>query len=134
MTAPSGRVVRNVHHGTRVTTEGLDDGDVALRAQTVDVAETLPEATAPDAADGAAVERAVEFSTPFDYLFDTLAGKFPDKHLPGDAATVVSKLKALGRAMIENEPPQGDELRPRATRRSPRSTPTGDSSSTTTSR
>ena len=110
MTAPSGRVVRNVHHGTRVTTEGVDDSDVALRAQTVDMAEALPEASTADVADRAAVERAVEFSTPFDYLFDTLASKFPDKHLPGDAATVVSRLKALGRAMIENEPPQGDEL------------------------
>ncbi|MDT7578968.1 MAG: hypothetical protein QOK35_232, partial [Pseudonocardiales bacterium] len=91
MTASSGRVVRNVHHGTRVTTAEVDDTDVALRAQ-------------------ATVERAVEFSTPFDYLFDTLAAKFPDNHLPGDAATVVADLKALGRAMIENEPPQGDEL------------------------
>ena len=106
MTAPSGRVVRNVHHGTRVTTESLDAADVALNAQAVEVAE----ATGAIAAGESALERAVEFSTPFGYLFDTLAVKFPDKHLPGDAADVVSRLKALGRAMIENEPPQGDEL------------------------
>jgi len=104
MTAPSGRVVRNVHHGTRISTTGLDDADVGLRAQAVDIAEAAVAAGDP------AVERAVEFSTPFDYLFDTLAAKFPDKHLPGDAATVVSQLKALGRAMIENEPVEGDEL------------------------
>jgi hypothetical protein len=106
MTAPSGRVVRNVHHGTRVTIEALDAADVALNAQAVEVAE----ATGAGAAGESALVRAVEFSTPFGYLFDTLAAKFPDKHLPGDAADVVSQLKALGRAMIENEPPQGDEL------------------------
>ena len=135
MTAPSGRVVRNVHHGTRVTTEGVDDSDVALRAQTVDVAEALPEASAADAADGAAVERAVEFSTPFDYLFDTLAGEFPDKHLPGDAATVVSRARRRSARDDRERAAAGRaSWRPRATRRSRRSTPTGASSSTTTSR
>jgi hypothetical protein len=132
MIAPSGRVVRNVHHGTRITTEGVDDSDVALRAQTVDVAEAIPEASASDVADGA-VERAVEFSTPFDYLFDTLADKFPAKHLPGDAATVVSRLKALGRAMIENEPPQGSELEATGNSTIPPVYTYWDSSSTTTS-
>jgi hypothetical protein len=107
MSAPSGRIVRNVHHGTRVISVGVDDADAALRAQTVELADALPDAAADDAA---AVERAVTFSTPFDYLFDALAGKFPDKHLSNDATTVVPQLKALGRAMIENEPPQGSEL------------------------
>jgi hypothetical protein len=84
MSAPTGRVVRHVHHGTRVIADSANAG--------------------------AAAQRAMTFSTPFDYLFDTLAAKFPDKHLPDDAATVLPRLKALGRAMIENEPPQGSEL------------------------
>ena len=32
MTAPSGRVVRNVHHGTRLSTEEVPVDDLALRA------------------------------------------------------------------------------------------------------
>jgi Animal haem peroxidase len=103
MSAPSGRVVRNVHHGTRLVAGEVPADDMALRAQAVEVSEA-----APQAADTTA--RAVTFETPFDYLFDVLAGKFPDKHLSSDKATVVPQLKALGRAMIENEPPLGGEL------------------------
>jgi len=112
MTAPTGRVVRNVHHGTRLIADGAIDDDVALRAQSAEVSESLPGAAriGAEADDAGAVELAVTFSTPFDYLFDTLASKFPAKHLPGDPAAVVAKLKALGRAMIEDEPPQGSEL------------------------
>jgi hypothetical protein len=104
MTAPSGRVVRNVHHGTRLIADEVPADDVALRAQAVEEADVLRGAEADVA------ERAVEFHTPFDYLFDKLAANFPNKHLSNDAATMVPQLKALGRAMIENEPPQGDEL------------------------
>ena len=103
MTAPSGRVVRNVHHGTRLSTEEVPVDDLALRAQAVNENEALPAREEIAAA-------AVEFSTPFDYLFDTLASKFPDKHLSNDATRMVPLLKALGRAMLENEPVQGGEL------------------------
>src|SRR4051794_1624747 len=110
MTAPSGRVVRNVHHGTRLA-EGVADGEPALRIQAVEVADALPEAPAPAGADGDAVERAVEFFTPFGYLFDKLAAEFPAHHLDNaDPAEKVAQLKALGRAMVENEAPVGTEL------------------------
>ena len=41
MTAPSGRVVRNVHHGTRLTTEDLDGADAAGPGELRDVARQL---------------------------------------------------------------------------------------------
>ena len=45
------------------------------------------------------------FETPFDYLFEDLADDFPAKHLPAtDPATVVEKLRALGRAMVDADP------------------------------
>ncbi len=41
--------------------------------------------------------------TPFDYLFPQLEGK-PGAHIPGDPATVVAALKALGAAMVDSAP------------------------------
>jgi hypothetical protein len=107
MSAPSGRVVRNVHHGTQLVSGGVADDDVALRAQAVEVAE----ATSGPAPGGSATARAVEFSTPFDYLFDKLAAEFPAHHLSNsDPARTVTQLKALGSAMIEETAPAGGEL------------------------
>jgi hypothetical protein len=105
MTAPSGRVVRNTHHGSLLVPREVG-ADAALRVQAVEVAEALQSGT-----ETGAVERAVEFSTPFDYLFDKLAAEFPAHHLANtDPATTTAQLKALGQAMIEEQGPAGGEL------------------------
>jgi hypothetical protein len=108
MTAPSGaagRVVRNVHHGTRVITEGVPADTVALRAQTESEADALADAG------GEVALESVEFHTPFDYLFDKLAAEFPAHHLDDtNPAATVARLKDLGAAMIEEEAPPGGEL------------------------
>jgi Animal haem peroxidase len=52
-------------------------------------------------------------TTPFDYLFEGLAGAFPDQHLPDtDPAAVVAALEALGAAMVEDPPLAADPLQP----------------------
>ena len=64
---------------------------------------------APSAAQPEALEIA-EVTSRFDYLFGDLAAAFPDHHLPGDPAAVTAALSRLAEAMIEAEPPAGDEL------------------------
>jgi hypothetical protein len=106
------RVVRNTHHGNQIITPAVTDADDdALQAQTVRLADALPEPPSSRATDAAAGVRAVEFDTPFDYLFDGLAAEYPAHHLDdGDPATVVAQLKELGRAMVEEAAPPGGEL------------------------
>jgi Animal haem peroxidase len=79
------RVLTNVRHGGNVPADDVPVVDPGLR--TVD-----------DTVSWAQVART---STPFGYLFDDLRGDYPGAHLPGDAATVVASLKALGTAMAE---------------------------------
>jgi Animal haem peroxidase len=101
---PGGRVLKGISHGGHVLTE--DSAEAARLAATQ---ETI---TLAEAADVAA---AVEFSTPFDYLFADLAAEFPNRHLPNDdPAAVVAALKILGGAMVEDPPPAADPLQPLA--------------------
>lgn len=101
---PVGRVLTGISHGGHVLTE--DSAEAARLAATQ---ETI---TLAEAADVAA---AVEFSTPFDYLFADLAAEFPNRHLPNDnPAAVVATLKTLGGAMVEDPPPAADPLQPLA--------------------
>jgi Animal haem peroxidase len=105
---PAGRVVRNVHHGSEVVP---DLSPVAGPPAGAQADARSPQAVeVSDAFAGEAVEAQQPPTTPFGYLFDKLAADFPNRHLPNDAATVVPRLKALGRAMIENEAAQGSEL------------------------
>ena len=104
---PAGRVLRNIRHGGQILPDDAPDAE-----RTIDKSEraALLSSVVPDQA----IEPAelAEVSTPFDYLFDDLAAQFPAQHLPGDSATVTAALKALGEAMAEPAPPQGEELQP----------------------
>jgi Animal haem peroxidase len=105
---PSGRVVRNVHHGGEVVPDRSPATGPADDAQ--DSARSPEAVEMSDAFVGEAADAEAPPTTPFDYLFDKLAADFPSGHLSNDASVMVPKLKALGRAMIENEPPEGSEL------------------------
>jgi hypothetical protein len=57
------------------------------------------------AATGGLAAAAADAATPFDYMFPDLAAD-PEAHLPEtDTAAIISSLKALGAAMIVNDPP-----------------------------
>ena len=103
---------------TRVLTN-LSHGEHAIIGQGVDAA--------PDQSPVEADAAAPPTTSRFDYMFKSLRDFYPGAHLDTDpASTVVTALKALGSAMVE----QGAQ--PTATRPCRRSTPTGASSSTTT--
>jgi hypothetical protein len=120
----SGQVLMNIRHGGRVVEEPPQQS-TAAEAQAADtLVETREDITpaeeavlgyteakteATTAADATAAEQPEEilFVTQFDYLFLDLKND-PAAHLPGDPATVVAGLKALGDAMVEDSLAAGE--------------------------
>lgn len=95
-----GRVLKSLSHGGHVLAPAADGAEELARTQE----SILVAAQVVD-------EAGLDASTPFDYLFDDLAAGFPNNHLPNDdPASVVTALKALGAAMVENPPPTTDPL------------------------
>ncbi len=81
------RVLTNLSHGGHVATE-----DLSLVTNGVHRLATASWATVK------------ETSTPFGHLFDDLRGDYPTSHIQGDPEAVVAALKALGTAMVEQQP------------------------------
>jgi hypothetical protein len=93
------RVLLDLRHGEHVVT------DKTAQAQQ-DAA--LPESASISRTAGPAFRKAQveEISTPFGYMFSHLAHAFPIAHLTAEPSEqVVRALKALGTAMIEQDPP-----------------------------
>ena len=116
-----GQVLSTIRHGGHVT-EDTSPASVELAAKREDIT-MLKDAVAGFAATGtaegsvaAAEPEEVLFETPFDYLFANLTTK-EEAHLPADdpakIAAVISGLKALGDAMVEDSlAPGEDPLQP----------------------
>jgi hypothetical protein len=95
------RVITGLTHGGRAVPQDLIETVPGSRSQGL---VPLPTVTANEPLDH--VDDTV--STPFDYLFQTLAQGFPASHLPReDAADTVAALRALGSAMIDGD--SGDD-------------------------
>ncbi|MCO1661008.1 peroxidase family protein [Pseudonocardia humida] len=95
------RVLMDLRHGQHVVTDEIAQAQVdAAAPQSASVS-----STAGDDFRGGRIE---EISTPFGYMFGALADAFPGAHLDGDPAQeTVAALKALGSAMIEQDPRGG---------------------------
>ena len=105
--ASAAKVLRNLRHGGIVVDAEGADGDRRARVDALLAQDTEHRAPAyavvPDGAEPPA-------GTPFDYMFPALA-EDPAAQLPADdPAAVVSALKALGSAMVEDPPPPADPL------------------------
>jgi hypothetical protein len=88
------RVLSNLRHGGHVMSTDLVQADPDAVA--------LHSATIPEATGAAEPEDVADISTPFGYLFRDLRDFYPGAHLPVEpATTVVTGLKALGSAMID---------------------------------
>jgi len=90
----------NLSHGDHVVDEDSVKQDVEL----------LPARTATVREATGAPADVVQISTPFGYLFTNLADSYPLAHLPLDpSSTVVTALKALGSAMVDQPDDAGDD-------------------------
>ena len=100
------RVITGLKHGGHAIVDGAPDVAEALEVGSVLLSELTQE---PDLAKVDEREAfAIVGTTDFDYMFPDLVGD-PTKHLPAEDAAAVDKtvkaLNALGKAMIEQEPP-----------------------------
>ena len=96
----AGRVLIGITHGGHVLADDSGDAEELAGSQEGIVA------AAPAIAEDSS-------TTPFGYMFADLAAAFPAKHLPNnDPVAIVSALKALGAAMVEDPPPAADPLEP----------------------
>jgi hypothetical protein len=101
---PSRVLSADLHHGSQVLP---DDAPGAEELAEKRVRVSLDRQAVP----GADVDAPGSTSS-FGYLFQQLADEFPAHHLPGDPATVVSALKALGAAVVETRPAAGAPAQP----------------------
>jgi Animal haem peroxidase len=92
------RVITNLRHGGHALSEDVYKADPHASAiETLTTVEmVIADPQPPDL---------TQISTPFGYLFDDLEDHYPGAHLPVEpASTVIAGLKALGSAMVEQNP------------------------------
>jgi hypothetical protein len=96
------RVITNLRHGGHALSQDLYKADpFAGEIESLSTVEAVTNRSQPP--------DLAEESTPFGYLFDDLEDHYPGAHLPVEPATaVVASLKALGSAMVEQDPAGGD--------------------------